>query len=141
MREIKFRVHDADTGEILAYEYFNSGLNWGYYWLDAKEFAEEGGEAICHASPEYFKHPQPFGELLRVLYTGLKDKNGKEAYHKDIIKRADKLYIMEWHDNLASWYLNPLHGGWHGITKSDMSLMCEIVGNILETPEILEKVT
>ena len=71
-------------------------------------------------------------------YTGLKDKNGKEGYHKDIIKRSDKLYILEWHDNLAGWYLKPIHGGWHGATRSDFALMCEVIGNVMENPELLK---
>ena len=81
----------------------------------------------------------PCGEQIELVwYTGLKDKNGKESYHKDIVKRSGMLYVMEWHDNLASWFLKPLHGGWHGITQSDMSLMCEVIGNIWENKELLE---
>ena len=75
-------------------------------------------------------------ELMQ--YTGLKDKNGKEGYHKDIVRRWDELYILEWHKNLVGWFLEPIHGGWHGITAIDMSLMCEVVGNIYENPELLE---
>ncbi len=71
-------------------------------------------------------------------YTGLKDKNGKEGYHKDIVRRSGELYVIEWHDNLASWFLKPVCGGWHGFYGVDMSLMCEIVGNIYENTELLE---
>jgi len=71
--------------------------------------------------------------------TGLQDRNGRDAYHKDIVCRMDTLYTIEWHDNLAGWYLKSLTGGcWHGITKSDMALMCAVVGGIKESPELLE---
>ena len=79
----------------------------------------------------------PKDVFIPLLYTGLKDKNGNEGYHKDIVKRLDSLYTLEWHDNLAGWYLQPLGGGWHGLTKGDFAHMCEIVGSTFENPELV----
>ena len=84
------------------------------------------------------------GEVLQLMsdfgielvqYTGMTDKHDVECYHKDIIRRSDWLYSIEWHDNLAGWYLKPKGGFWHGITKGDMALMCEKVGNLYENPD------
>ena len=113
MRPIKFRAYSLLTNKVC----FNGN------GLTLREIRRLGDS--------YFD-----GEIEWVEYTGLKDKNGKEGYHKDIIKRSDNLYVLEWHDNLAGWYLKPIHGGWHGITKGDFALMCEVIGNIYE--ELLE---
>ena len=75
-------------------------------------------------------------ELMQ--YTGLLDKNGKEIYEGDIVACTGEKYIVSWHNQLASWYLKPVnYDGWHGISKSDMSLMYEIIGNVWENPELL----
>ncbi|KKN72871.1 hypothetical protein LCGC14_0405750 [marine sediment metagenome] len=116
MREIKFRQPLLDVnGEFEMFHY------WGIF-PDGFVGRELSG---CRKGDDQ-------------EFTGLKDKNGKEAYQKDIVRRLDILYIIEWHDNLAGWYLKPIHGGWHGITKADMALMCEVIGNIYENKELLK---
>jgi len=133
MREIKFRqaikAHRAYFNANVPNEElpFKEWHYWGYI-LDTGHydtFIGPIGKVEWDDRPSY-------------QYTGLKDENGKESYHKDIIKRLGKLYIMEWHNNLGGWFLNPLHGGWHGTTRTNMALMCEIIGNVSENPELLE---
>jgi len=151
MREIKFRVHDADTGEVLAYEHFNTALNWGYYWLDAKELAEKGGEAVCHAPVEYFKHPHPLGSLRRALFTGLKDKNGKEIYEGDIIRHqlnnagieknktfaissvifVRGAFTVDYNPKILIWGLG------YNCTEDGQLGHVEVIGNIWENKELL----
>ena len=147
MREIKFRVHDADTGEVLAYEHFNTNLNWGYFWLDAKELAEEGEKAICHAPPEYFKHPQPLGRLIRVLYIGRKDKNGKEIYHSDLVKGWNGVvYQVVWQDGRFLFHDFKAWGRGYYDAYLEITEMgqiennAEVIGNIWENPELIEDI-
>lgn len=71
--------------------------------------------------------------LIEIMFfTGLTDRKGKKAFHKDIIKRYGQLYVLEWHNNRVSWYLQTMGGGWQGLTKYDFTLTCEIMGNIFE---------
>ena len=73
-----------------------------------------------------------------MQYTGLKDKNGVEIYEGDIVKYIGqlnpdryKLFIIEWDDKLAGFYAG---GGQIQRTKG-----YEVIGNIYETPELLDK--
>lgn len=75
-----------------------------------------------------------FDDIELIQYTGLKDKNGKEVYEGDIIQRyGEGRYTIYWHNNTACWRME----GFTGITKSDIALACEIIGNIYENPEIV----
>lgn len=114
MREIKFRAWDTDKKKMVT-----NGLSAGYEFVDLLIPGKTGWELM--------------------QFTGLTDKNGKEAYHKDIVRRDDNLYVIEWHDNLAGWYLKPIYGGWHGMVGNDMALMCKIIGNIYENSNLLKE--
>ncbi len=119
MREIKFRAwHKLDKR-----------------WIDIYYLKPQGNGLWVITGNGYGYSPQ---EIELSQYIGSEDKNGKESYHKDIVRRMDNLYIIEWHDNLASWFLKPICGGWHGITKGDMALMCEVIGNIYSDPHLLD---
>lgn len=83
--------------------------------------------------------------LGKILPTGIRDKNGREAYHKDVAEDAlGQRYVVEWHKDAASFYLSPV------VPKGKMPNMCHpitmmlalmeqtIVGNALENPKLLE---
>jgi hypothetical protein len=112
MREIKFRVYDLKKKEMITH--FNGARI---------DYALEYWETHKHVSDP-------------MQYTGLKDKNGKEIYECDILKYKTELSIKK-EIGKVEWY-----NGCFVVGKSrDYIYMIsdiEVIGNIYETPELLE---
>lgn len=113
-------------------------------------------EMITDISVNGNKTVRPYGyEVLAVMqYTGLKDKNGKEVYEGDILQFSDK---WEWYRHqyglsktreeieqlpygcgAVTW--NERDGAWEHIGGTgDLHQYLEVIGNIYENPELIEK--
>ena len=72
-------------------------------------------------------------------YTGLKDKNGKECYHKDILNGFGKLWLIEWQQEEARFILQPTGKNTDSWKFMDEVDRMKIVGNIYENKNLLEK--
>lgn len=69
-----------------------------------------------------------------VWYTGLKDKNGKEIYEGDVLSGN---WLVVWRE--AGFYLHvpKVFSDTFYMAMSE-KLECEIIGNIMENPELLK---
>jgi len=120
-KEIKFRAWDRKKKEMTYKPRVDDLKIDGTAWLDVNE-------ALKFEERDY----------VLMQYTGLKDKNGKEIYEGDILRSSTKLnpdYRFE-----VKWEVPNSCGccdqcsGWN----VDIHTEYEIIGNIYETPELLE---
>lgn len=123
MREIKFRAWDKkakkwlsfDEGEPIESDY--TRLNTLGYWVHFWNYDEK--------------------EVALMQFTGLKDKNGKEIYEGDVLKSKYATgHNVYWQG--CGWKMSTQQGGyWQPLqTLTDNY---EVIGNIFENPELLNK--
>jgi len=129
MREIKFRAWDKEKKEM--------GKPFGIY---------------CTLLPLIYRETK-----IIMQFTGLKDKNRKEIFEGDVVemffndKKGIVKGIIEWKQEECEfiinvdWTINDGSGGatyctlGHYLLKNNKFDKVEIIGNIYENPELLEK--
>ena len=131
MREILFRGKLTDDGKWIE----------GYYCpcifgrfpsrpaIISKEDMDNG-----------YWHPEKISPSTVGQYTGLTDKYGKKIFVGDIIIYGFKPCVVKWDEDNASFCLYA-----YGTTKiagfnRDTMKLKEIIGNIYDSPELLEGV-
>jgi hypothetical protein len=109
MREIKFRAWNSEEKTML--KPFDLSSNPKYWCDNLKDYP-------------------------LMQYTGLKDKNGVEIYEGDIIKTdTDNIVSVEY----SNYYGAYLFGGFPTNQDEIYKLEIEVIGNIYENPELLDK--
>ena len=79
-------------------------------------------------------------------YTGRNDKNGTESYHGDICSYKDdsgtaQKGIIRWSLCQTKFYFEAIGGDDEGNQDGDLDREFEVIGNIHDNPELLEKAT
>lgn len=128
MREIKFRAFGGNTmGVVTGFDDQFSSVKWG------------NDEVSCDVVTE---------DIRLMQYTGMKDKDGREIYEGDILKRGHEkkphfYAVIEFHKGGFVGVTHP--GGKYRIELSrlhycdyDLKGYDTIVGNIYENPELIE---
>lgn len=146
MREILFRGKRLDNGEWV--EGFYNHLPCGRFGADEhmiQTVLENGKIGMLH----------DIDQSTVGQYTGLKDKHGKRIFDGDI------LHIAKISDGLGGYYQPPLDYPVNVVVKFDLCAWmwetlcedkryisfpdawchyeCEVIGNITDNPELLEK--
>lgn len=137
MREILFRGKRADNNEWVE----------GMMTAQGKRVAQIGtfidyGNHICVCS-SYAVLPETVGQ-----YTGLTDKNDKKIFEGDIVKyKSNVTYLgkflecigqVEYNETTASYAVNAKDN--IGAKNYDyFPIKCEVIGNIHDNPELLER--
>ena len=117
MREIKFRAWDKENKEMSDnFDLFDIYCGYDESNIPGKK----------HISMDWHE------ELTLMQYTGLKDKNGKEIYHKDRLYNSsdrEPYYIMEWDDINGCWSLGE---NGENLDKYQLHKFWEVIGNEFE---------
>lgn len=130
MREILFKAKTEYgrwvEGDLIHYES-------GEVAILEKPFSKYGYEAI-----ECSRRTKVLKETI-CQYTGLTDKNGNKIWENDIVNLCEDFYIITWEKDEAMFVLEDVYVGLTESFKSADSRWCEVVGNTIDNPELLDK--
>ena len=121
----KFRVWLTDIDQMLR--------------VKALVFEKDKTRCVCGYSFDFYLEDE---NATIMQSTGLKDKNGKEIFERDIVKMSKDVYSE------PTYYEIVRHRGGayrleskqHGCELWLRHTDCEVVGNIYENPELLEAI-
>ena len=128
-REIKFRVREAQTKAVIAYEYCSSDMGWMHSHIKHSANGEEYIDVI-HTDTLCSGWVIP---SIREQFTGRLDKNGEEIYEGDYVLNEDgKRWRVYWSGSWRAWAAND---GRNSVMLSDLPWGIEVIGNIHENTD------
>ena len=120
---------------------------WYKEWKEMGRVGEirfdlDGSVSVVLFKGNYLDVSGPREKIIFMQSTGLKDKNGKEIFEKDILDYNGRKAIVKWHGSYASFiheFVDELQNRttkWQPLYLSYYHF--EIIGNVYENPELLE---
>lgn len=143
MREIKFRAWDADDKRMCFQVYVGTEGWHGEYWTD-------GMMTSCFSDVNH-------KDNVLMQFTGLSDKSGKEIWEGDVVSYT---YVNDYGATLKDleddiknkvirevvfkngqfWPICMFNTDYHDFDDKDLIFIhFEVLGNIYENPELLER--
>ena len=136
MREILFKAKKIDNGE----------------WVEGYLYIRKDGVAeINYYNKEWDceRYTHEVDENTICQYTGLTDKNGRKIWENDIVKcyaDTDDLgndlyyfYKVIWHEAYYCWWLSDIYTTEDEYFHEFYPSHDEVIGNVFDNPELLEK--
>ena len=105
-------------------------------------FDDDGNVSTVLFKGKDFGSNTKIDEIELMQSTGLKGKNGKEIFEKDILDYKGRNVIVKWHGSYASFIyefvdeLQKRKTEWQPLYLSYYKF--EVIGNVYENPELLE---
>lgn len=105
-------------------------------------FDDDGNVTTVLFKGKDFGVNETIDKIVLMQSTGLRDKNGKEIFEKDILDYNGREVIVKWHGSYACFiyeFVDELKNRtteWQPLYLSYYKF--EIIGNSLENPELLE---
>lgn len=119
-REIKFRLWDTQFNRMM--------FPYAIALVDYTENGTKQYHDVHYTNMNMCMDPE---DGILMQYTGLKDKNGKEIYEGDIVLYCFRKTLFEAEVKFIEGRFSPVSG-----LHSDNY---EVIGNIYENPELVEK--
>jgi len=142
MREIKFRAWSYEFNGMYWFDlmwgnpsYQGSGYLGVVPWGEELQYNARGDNRLL-ISPI---------ECSLMQYTGLKDKNGVEIYEGDILKYPQdsfgRNYLISWSNSNCGFWFEPIAKLRQFGSNFELrySTECEVIGNIWENKELINK--
>lgn len=146
MREILFRGKRINNGEwvssgnLITFNDEGEGKQFFIPEANAKctSSHDEQDNIIAFPSGVFYKvDPKTIGQ-----YTGRTDKNGKKIFEGDVCRfygtDGCSDYVVFWDDTVSQWTVRQIDLGAKDVLDSYFAECCEVIGNIHDTPELLE---
>ena len=129
MRKIKFRAWDKEDKKMYI-----------VYRIDFYDVPSDSITLMLSkeipVGTEMVHEERSLKKTKLMQYTGLKDKNGKEIYEKDLVKQGGWIGEVVWSNGWGGWVTGTGHFDDSGVAEHCRQF--EVVGNIYENKELLK---